>query len=129
MTTLLIIEDDIDMNNALCIYFEKEQYKVYQAFNSIEAEQHIKKKDIDIIVADIGLPGESGLHFVRRLSFNKKIPVVFLTAKDEEEDILEGYDVGCEEYITKPISPKILHKKLETILKRNTEENILFYKL
>lgn len=128
MTTLLIIEDDIDMNNALCIYFEKEQYKVYQAFNSIEAEQHIKKKDIDIIVADIGLPGESGLHFVRRLSFNKKIPVVFLTAKDEEEDILEGYDVGCEEYITKPISPKILHKKLETILKRNTEENILFYK-
>lgn len=128
MTTLLIIEDDIDMNNALCIYFEKEQYKVYQAFNSIEAEQHIKKNDIDIIVADIGLPGESGLHFVRRLSFNKKIPVVFLTAKDEEEDILEGYDVGCEEYITKPISPKILHKKLETILKRNTEENILFYK-
>lgn len=128
MTTLLIIEDDIVMNNALCIYFEKEQYKVYQAFNSIEAEQHIKNNDIDIIVADIGLPGESGLHFVRRLSFNKKIPVVFLTAKDEEEDILEGYDVGCEEYITKPISPKILHKKLETILKRNTEENILFYK-
>lgn len=128
MTTLLIIEDDIDMNNALCIYFEKEQYKVYQAFNSIEAEQHIKKNDIDIIVADIGLPGESGLHFVQRLSSNKKLPVVFLTAKDEEEDILKGYDVGCEEYITKPISPKILHKKLETILKRNTAENILFYK-
>lgn len=129
MTTLLIIEDDLDMNNALCIYFEKENYKVFQAFNSAEAEKYLKEADIHLIIADIGLPGESGLHFIRRLSVNKKIPVVFLTAKDEEEDILKGYDTGCEEYITKPISPKILQKKLETILKRNIEyEGILYYK-
>lgn len=128
MSTILIIEDDVDMNHALSMYFEKEEYKVYQAFNSAEAEQYIKKNAVDIIVADIALPGESGLEFVRRLSFTQKIPLVFLTAKDEEEDILKGYDAGCEEYITKPVSPKVLQKKLETILRRSREKNILSYK-
>ena len=128
MTTLLIIEDDLEMNNALSIFFQKEKYKVYQAFNSLEAEKYLKENDIQIIIADIGLPGESGLNYIHRLLKNRKIPVVFLTAKDEEEDILKGYDAGCEEYITKPISPKILQKKLETILKRSVEENILYYK-
>lgn len=128
MTTLLIIEDDLDMNNALSIYFKKAYYKVYQAFNSIEAEKYLKEHEIQIIIADIGLPGESGLNFIHRLFKFKKIPVIFLTAKDEEKDILKGYDVGCEEYITKPISPKILQKKLEAILGRNVEENVLYYK-
>lgn len=128
MTTLLIIEDDLDMNNALSIYFTKAYYKVYQAFNSLEAEKYLKEYEIQIIVADIGLPGESGLNFIQRLLNYKKIPVIFLTAKDEEKDILKGYDVGCEEYITKPISPKILQKKLEAILRRNVEENVLYYK-
>ena len=125
---LLIIEDDLDMNNALKIYFEKEDYKVYQAFNSFEAEKYLKENEIQIIIADIGLPGESGLDFIHRIQKDKKIPVVFLTAKDEEEDILKGYDAGCEEYVTKPISPKVLQKKLDTILKRNVEKDILNYK-
>lgn len=128
MITLLIIEDDLDMNNALRLYFEKESYKVYQALNCFEAEMYLKEKEIQIIIADIGLPGESGLNFIHRVLRGKKIPVVFLTAKDEEEDILKGYDVGCEEYITKPIAPKILQKKIETILKRNMSHSILIYK-
>lgn len=57
---------------------------------------------------------------------NKKVPVVFLTAKDDEEDVLKGYDIGCEEYITKPISPKILQKKIEAILKRNMMDKTIF---
>lgn len=128
MPVLLVIEDDLDMNNALCVYFQKEGYKVYQANNSFEAERYLNEKEIQIIIADIGLPGESGLSFIHRLLKDKKIPVVFLTAKDEEEDILKGYDAGCEEYITKPIAPKILQKKLEAILKRNMCGNILCYK-
>lgn len=128
MICLLIIEDDPDMNNALYIYFEKEHYKVYQAYNCAEAEKYLKENEINIVIADIGLPGESGLHFIRRLLDVKKLPVVFLTAKDEEEDILKGYNAGCEEYVTKPISPKILQKKIETILKRNKEDNALYYK-
>lgn len=129
MAALLIIEDDFEMNQALYIYFEKNHYKVYQAFNCKEAEQHLRKNKIDLIIADIGLPDESGLHFMHRIVNIQKVPIVFLTAKDEDEDILNGYDAGCEEYITKPISPIILQKKLEAILKRNMDAgNILYYK-
>ncbi len=128
MTTLLLIEDDAELNHALRIYFEKEQYHVYQAFNSREAERYVKEKEIDLILADIGLPGESGLHLIQRLRGGRAIPVVFLTAKDDEEDILSGYETGCEEYITKPVSPRILQKKIEAILKRNRmDENIFCY--
>lgn len=129
MIKLLILEDDREMNHALRVYFQRNQYTVYQAFNSMDAERQIKENEIDIMLADIGLPGESGICFIRRLLKRKQIPVIFLTAKDEEEDILAGYDSGCEEYVTKPISPEILQKKLEAVIKRNMREShILYYK-
>lgn len=129
MIKIQIVEDDLQMNNALKIYFEKAGYAVFQAFNCIDAESDLKKEDIDIIIADVGLPGQSGLELAKKIRKDKNIPFVFLTARDEEEDILNGYDVGCEEYITKPISPKVLQRKIETILKRKNDiGNILFYK-
>lgn len=129
MIKIQIVEDDVQMNNALKIYFEKAGYTVFQAFNYIDAERDLKKEDIDIVIADIALPGQSGLELAKKIKKDKNIPFVFLTAKDEEQDILDGYDVGCEEYITKPISPKVLHRKIETILKRKEDRcNILLYK-
>lgn len=129
MIKLLILEDDIQLNNALKMYFEKAEYTISQAFSCIEAEDIIKRKNIDIIVADISLPDQSGLTFAEKIRQERKIPIIFLTAKDEEQDILDGYDAGCEEYVTKPISPKILQKKMEAILSRQGDkENILFYK-
>lgn len=117
MVKIQIVEDDVEMNNALRIYFEKSGYTVVQAFNCFEAERILKEIDVDIIITDIGLPDRSGLDFAKRIQTERKIPIVFLSAKDEENDILNGYDVGCEEYITKPVSPKILLKKLKLFLK------------
>ena len=124
---ILLIEDDNQMNEALSIFFCKEGYTVLQAYNAKEAEQCLNKEP-DVIIADIGLPGASGIYFCKKLLKYKSIPVIFLTAKDDEEDILEGYEAGCQEYVTKPVSPKVLLKKIEVILKRSGSGNILEYK-
>lgn len=124
---ILLIEDDIRMNEALSIFFRKEGYTVLQAYNAKEAEWCMDKQP-DVIIADIGLPGTSGIDFCKKLLKYKEIPVIFLTAKDDEEDILEGYEAGCQEYVTKPVSPKVLLKKVEVILKRSGSGNILEYK-
>ncbi len=126
MYKLLILEDDLQLSHALKIYFEKAGYEVFQAFYAMEAGQIIRKTDVDIVIADIGLPGKSGLDFAQELLKDKELPVLFLTAKDEEQDILDGYEYGCEEYVVKPISPKILLKKVETILRRNKSETDIF---
>ncbi len=128
MFKILIVEDDTQMNQAMKLFFTKNGYQVFQAKNCREAGQ-IVYEEPDIIIADIGLPDGMGIDWYQSLSGDKKAPVIFLTAKDEDEDILAGYDAGCEEYVTKPISPKILLKKVEVILKRNTDSgNMLYYK-
>ncbi len=124
---ILLVEDDVQMNEALKIFFCKVGYMVLQAYDAKEAEQCLSK-DPDVIIADIGLPGTSGIDFCKKLLKYKPIPVIFLTAKDEEEDILEGYEAGCQEYVTKPVSPKVLLKKIEVILKRSGSGNIMEYK-
>ncbi|MDO4322885.1 MAG: response regulator transcription factor [Lachnospiraceae bacterium] len=124
---ILLVEDDAQMNEALKIFFCKAGYTVLQAYDAKEAEQYLSK-ELDVIIADIGLPGASGIDFCKKLLRYKRIPVIFLTAKDDEEDILEGYEAGCQEYVTKPVSPKILLKKMEVILKRSGSGNIMEYK-
>ena len=124
---ILLVEDDAQMNEALKIFFCKAGYTVLQAYNAKEVEQCLNKEP-DIIIADIGLPGTSGIDFCKKLLKYKTIPVIFLTAKDDEEDIMKGYEAGCQEYVTKPVSPKILLKKIEVILKRSGLENIMEYK-
>lgn len=81
-----------------------------------------------MIIADVALLGTSGIEFCKKLLRYKVIPVIFLTAKDDEADIWEGYEAGCQEYVTKPVSPKVLLSKTEVILKRDDSKNVLEYK-
>ena len=112
MIKLLILEDDAEMNHALCIYFKKAGYTVLQAFHCAQAQSIAEENPPDIIIADIGLPDESGLSFCAKILKEQKIPV------------LNGYEAGCEEYVTKPVSPKVLLKKVEVILKRNPADSV-----
>ena len=122
---ILLVEDDAQTNEALKIFFCKAGYTVLQAYNATEAERCLDKNP-DVIIADIGLPGTSGIDFCKKLLKYKSIPVIFLTAKDDEEDILDGYEAGCQEYVTKPVSPKVL--LVEVILKRSGAGNIMEYR-
>lgn len=125
---ILLVEDDEQMRDALGIFFTRAGHTVLQARNAEEGEQGIRKEP-DVVVADIGLPGATGIEFCKKILNYRTIPVIFLTARDEEKDILEGYEAGCQEYVTKPVSPKVLLKKIEVILNRSGgAENILEYR-
>lgn len=129
MSSILLLEDDEELGEALRIYLQKAEYEIRLAGNCRSAEIFLTEYVPDIVIADIMVKDGSGLEFGKMVIEKLQIPVVFLTAKDDESDILKGYEAGCEEYVTKPLSPRILEKKIATILKRQKDnQNIMCYK-
>ncbi len=129
MSSILLLEDDEELGEALRIYLQKAGYEIRLAGNCRSAEIFLTEYVPDIVIADIMVTDGSGLEFGKMVIEKSQIPVVFLTAKDDENDILKGYEAGCEEYVTKPLSPRILEKKIATILKRQKDNpNIMCYK-
>lgn len=122
-----IIEDDRWLNQALQIALKKAGYKVRTALSMQEALRSFDGSEA-LFVIDIGLPDGDGICLYRKLREKRNIPAVFLTAKDEEEDMLTAFDAGAEDYVVKPFSIKVLLKRIETVLRRNRGENLLLYR-
>lgn len=126
MSGILVIEDDRELNQALCYTLERQGYKAIPAFSMSEAkakyEQSKENPGIHCIIQDVNLPDGEGFAFCQWVKKQEQIPVLFLTARDLEEDALKGYDAGAEDYVTKPFSIKILLRKISLILKRNQAE-------
>lgn len=118
MNRILIVEDDRALNAGLKYDFEKEGYQVSAAFTVSEAWTLIKKDKPDLVILDVNLPDQNGFSFCRQIKEEREIPVIFLTARDLEEDAVKGYDLGADDYITKPFSMVLLRKKVEVILRR-----------
>lgn len=118
MYRVLIVEDDHGLNQALCYALEKAGYQAASAFSIAEAKELYRADPPDLILLDVNLPDGEGYEFCRWAKAAQPIPVIFLSARDLEEDLLRGYDLGAEDYITKPFSMKILLKKMDVILKR-----------
>ncbi len=118
MRNILLLEDDYELNRALCYALNKENYHVEAAFSIRDAKKAFAAKAPDLLLLDVNLPDGEGFFFCRWAKERKEIPVIFLTARDLEEDALTGYDLGAEDYVTKPFSMKILLKKINVILKR-----------
>ncbi|MDF9825699.1 DNA-binding response OmpR family regulator [Breznakia sp. PF5-3] len=128
MTTIGIIEDDKQLNHAIKLLLEKNGYKVFQAYCVHEGIQMIKQENIQILLLDIGLPDGEGFEIYKYFSKDTNVSVIFLTAKDDEVDMIKAYDSGCEDYIVKPFSMKILLKRIEVVLRRNeNKSNVLKY--
>lgn len=131
MQKILVVEDDRKLNQALCYALEKEGYEVLSAFSVGEAKQVYGesrgKTAFQLIIQDVNLPDGEGFTFCKWTKEQQDIPVIFLTARDLEEDALTGYDMGAEDYVTKPFSMKILLRKIELILKRNVSEEKYLY--
>ena len=129
--TILIIEDDRELNEALCYALEKEGYRAVPAFSLQEAKAKFEEwKDRlmpQLLIQDVNLPDGEGFTFCRWIKKQCEIPVLFLSARDLEEDALKGYDVGAEDYITKPFSMKILLRKISLILNRSQTEEKKIY--
>ncbi len=122
MQKILVVEDDREMNQGISYVLEEEGYRTISAHTIAEGRDAYEKNGADLILLDVNLPDGEGFVFCRWIRERSKVPVLFLTARDLEEDALLGYEVGAEDYVTKPFSMKILLRKISVILKRSGEE-------
>lgn len=106
------------MKKQLRDYFLKEGYKILEAENGKEALDIFSKNKVNIIILDIMMPELDGFTVCKKIRETSTIPIIMLTAKSEEEDKLLGYDLGADDYVTKPFSPKVLVAKVKALLKR-----------
>jgi two-component system, OmpR family, alkaline phosphatase synthesis response regulator PhoP len=120
--TLLVVEDEDDIQELIAYNLKKEGFKILKAESAEKAYGTVLSEKIDLIILDIMLEGMNGIEFCKKIKNDedlKKIPVIMLTAKGEEEDIIKGLEAGADDYITKPFSPKILSARVKTVLRRN----------
>lgn len=127
MQKILLIEDDHELNQALCYALCKEHYEVYSAGSMQEAKEQYAAAPPDLILLDVNLPDGEGFLFCRWVKEQGDIPVIFLTARDLEEDALTGFDAGAEDYVVKPFSMKILLKKIALVMKRTARESVSLF--
>ncbi|MGL5755177.1 MAG: response regulator transcription factor [Paraclostridium sp.] len=118
MGEILLIEDDKSLNRGISFKLKKEGYKVHTAFNIKQAKKLFIENKIDLIISDIGLPDGDGFEFCEYIRTISNVHIIMLTALDQEVDIVTGYDVGADDYITKPFSLIILISKINAIMKR-----------
>ena len=119
--SVLVVEDEEDIMEVIRFNLEKEGYEVNQALSGEKALQVIENNLPSLILLDLMLPGINGLDLCRIFKQNdrtKAIPVIMLTAKSEDADIVAGLEMGAEDYITKPFSPRVLLARVRTVLRR-----------
>ncbi|MFA6940115.1 MAG: response regulator transcription factor [Clostridiaceae bacterium] len=119
MYKILVVDDEVRMRKLIKDYFKREGFEVSEADNGISALDTFSKGSFDLIILDIMMPFMDGYAVCKEIRSKSTIPIIFLTAKSEDEDKLTGYSLEADDYMTKPFSPKILVAKAKAIIKRN----------
>ena len=118
---ILVVEDEVAIRDMLCLLLEQKGFSPEPAADYQQALELLKEPYPELILLDWMLPGGSGIQFIKQLKqheLTRDIPVIMLTARAEEEDKIRGLDVGADDYITKPFSPKELTSRLNAVLRR-----------
>lgn len=116
---ILVVEDDLTLSTGICFEMDCNGYLTVAAYNCKKANQLIQSDHFDLAILDVNLPNGNGFDLCRTIkSTHPELPVIFLTANDLEQDILEGFDLGAEDYVTKPFNMKILLRRVEVALRR-----------
>lgn len=126
--TILVVEDEKAIRDMIKVVLSKAGYAVETAGNSAEALICIADKRPDLILLDWMMPGASGIELARRLKkteFNRDIPIMMLTARSEEDDKIQGFDVGVDDYITKPFSPRELVARIKALIRRSAPNDVI----
>lgn len=123
MSRILIVDDEINIRKVVREYAEFEGYEVEEAENGMEAVSIAKEKDFDIIIMDVMMPRLDGYSSVKEIHKYKQIPVIMLSARGEEYDKLFGFEIGVDDYVVKPFSPKELMARVKAVIKRNTSSS------
>lgn len=120
MKNILLVEDDESLNMGISFKLRKEGMEVFSANNLEDGKKIFNSEDIELIILDIGLPDGNGFDFCNEVRKNSDVLIIFLTARDEEVDIVTGLDMGADDYITKPFSFMVLMSKINALLRRNS---------
>ena len=120
---IMVVDDDSNICELLRLYLEKEGFDAVIAPNGMKALEMFDSEKPDLILLDVMLPDIDGFTLCRMIRKKDMVPIVFLTAKGSEEDILWGYGLGCDDYIVKPFSLATLYAKILAILRRTKQEN------
>jgi two-component system phosphate regulon response regulator PhoB len=123
---ILVVEDEESISELICFNLQKEGYSAASALSAEEALRKIQLHTPNLILLDIMLPGMDGLELCRRLKKNPvagTIPIVMLTAKGTEADIVTGLELGADDYMVKPFSPRVLMAKIKAVLRRKLLQN------
>lgn len=121
---ILVVDDEPTIVDVVKSYLLKSGYEVSEAFTGREALDSFEKENPALIILDLMLPDISGEEVCRRLRKRSRVPIIMLTAKVEEEDILIGLGLGADDYVTKPFSPRQLVARVEALLRRTTQEAV-----
>ncbi len=122
--SVLVVDDDVKTVELVKIYLNRDGYKVLTAYDGIEALRLARENTPDLIVLDLMLPGMDGLQVCQKLRDESDVPIIMLTARTTEEDRLIGLNLGADDYVTKPFSPKELAARVRTVLRRLPEETL-----
>lgn len=123
MSNILVVDDESRMRKLIKDFLTKDNYNVLEAEDGEKALEIFEneKEKIDLIILDVMMPKQDGWSVLRKIRQSSQVPVIMLTARGEEQDELFGFELGADEYISKPFSPKILVARVEAILKRTTQ--------
>lgn len=126
MANIFLLEDDKILSKGISIALKKDEHMVTAVYGYLEALKQYQKQKYDLFLLDINLPDGNGLEFCEKIRETSETPVLFLTANDTEEDMLEGFGVGCDDYISKPFMTRELIIKINKLLRSDIKErNIL----
>ena len=118
---ILIVDDEMKIVEVVKSYLENSGYSVYEAYNGKEALDKFEKENPNLVILDLMLPDITGEEICKALRKKSRVPIIMLTAKVEEEDVLKGLNIGADDYVTKPFSPRELAARVETVLRRASD--------
>jgi DNA-binding response OmpR family regulator len=121
---ILLIEDEEDIAALIKLQAEIAGYKLSLAVDGLNGYEAVEREKPDVIVLDIMLPGQNGLDVCRKIKGNpltKHIPIIMISAKSEETDVVLGLELGADDYVTKPFSPRVLFSRIKAVLRRHSE--------
>lgn len=128
MKRLFLLEDDLSLINGLSFALKKQGYEVKVARTTLEADALWAEGSFDLAILDVSLPDGSGFDFCKKIRQVSKVPIMFLTAADEETDMIMGLDMGGDDYVTKPFKLAVFLSRVNALLRRSenfTGENFM----
>jgi len=122
--TVLVVDDEPIVREVVCRYLEREGYRTLEAGDGDRARELLERDRPALVVLDLMLPGTDGLELCRWIRSRSELPVIMLTARGEEADRIVGLELGADDYVTKPFSPRELVARVKTVLRRTAAEHV-----